>query len=86
MRIRSLDYEERLKALGEGFGTSTGNSLSISFSWKKFSIMSNRFILRSDDNITPDFFLLLNFLRGITMNWFFKMKNFLFEINYTRAI
>ena len=25
MRIRSLDYEEILKALGKGFGTSIGN-------------------------------------------------------------
>lgn len=48
MRIRSLDYEEILKALGEDFGTSTGISLSIYFSWKKFSIMTNRFILRPD--------------------------------------
>lgn len=32
MRIRSLDYEEILKALGElAFGASTGNCLSINF-------------------------------------------------------
>lgn len=48
MRIRSLDCEEILKTLGEGFGTSTRISLSIYFSWKKFSIMSNRFTLRPD--------------------------------------
>lgn len=35
MRIRSLDYVEILKALGEGFGTSIGNSLSIFFFVKK---------------------------------------------------
>lgn len=29
MRIRSLDYEEILKALGKGFGTGTGTSTSI---------------------------------------------------------
>lgn len=31
MRIRSLDYEEIVKALDEGFGVSTGNYLSINF-------------------------------------------------------
>lgn len=49
MRIKSLDCEEILKALGEGFGTSTGNGLSIYYFFgKKISIMSNRFILRPD--------------------------------------
>lgn len=32
MRNRSLDYEEILKDLDKGFGTTTGNSLSIYFS------------------------------------------------------
>lgn len=45
MRIRSLDYEEILKALGEGFGTSTANTSSFFFS-ENFNIRSNRFILR----------------------------------------
>lgn len=38
MRIRSLDYVEILKALGEGFGTSIGNSLSIYFFFEKNSV------------------------------------------------
>ena len=47
MRIRSLEYEEIIKTLGECFGTSTENSLSMYFStlnFKKFNIRSNRFI------------------------------------------
>lgn len=67
MRITSLDYVEILKALGEGFGTSIGNSLSIYFFfWKKFSILSNRFILRPEvydfyDKVTLVFLYFLIF-------------------------